>query len=228
MFLLNKNQQGNPTPDSFNLAAERASMSVFMKRYGNPQEYQPGRPVPRIAYQATQKISDDLRPFIKETAITVDSRGRGPIPDDYVHLSSLKYRYYENPDTCTTTDPTIVPNDRKIVVLPDDKLSDRLTSSLLPVNKMYPICTIRDTYYQFYPTNIGRVIMVYLRIPAVPKWGYSTTSGEPTYDAATSTDLEWPDEMMNELTVAALAFMGVYLREADVFQAADKFMKEGV
>ena len=65
-FVSNKEQSGYVKPSEFNLAIDRAQMQLFMERYNNPAEYQPGRPVPRVAYQQTQKISDDLRPFIKK------------------------------------------------------------------------------------------------------------------------------------------------------------------
>ena len=60
-FVANKEQSGYIKPDEFNLVADRAQMQFFMERYNNPAEYQPGRPIPRVAFQQSQKVSDDLR-----------------------------------------------------------------------------------------------------------------------------------------------------------------------
>ena len=61
--------------------------------YNNPAEYQAGRPIPRVAYQQTQKISDDLRMFIKRVMLPINSDGMMNHPDDYMHFSKATYRY---------------------------------------------------------------------------------------------------------------------------------------
>ena len=94
-FCANKSQAGsNPTPTKFNLAVKRAQMEWVMERYGNPNTYQPGRPVPRIAYQQTQKITDDLKFLLsKPTPLQIDKDGKAVYPSDYLHMSSVRYKY---------------------------------------------------------------------------------------------------------------------------------------
>ena len=91
-FVANKEQSGFIKPTEFNLAVDRAQMQLFMERYNNPAEYQPGRPIPRVAYQQTQKISDDLREFIRRVNITKT----GTVflyPNDYIHFSKANHTF---------------------------------------------------------------------------------------------------------------------------------------
>ena len=64
-FVLNKEVSGYVSPTDIDRALDRAQMSKFVELYGNPKGYQPGRPIPPIAYGMTQKIADDLRKFKK-------------------------------------------------------------------------------------------------------------------------------------------------------------------
>ena len=97
-FVSNKEQSGYVKPSEFNIAVDRAQMQLFMERYNNPAEYQPGRPIPRVAYQQTQKISDDLRMFIKRVTLPINSNGMMNYPDDYIHFSKATYRYLSEID----------------------------------------------------------------------------------------------------------------------------------
>ena len=65
-FIANKESSGaHMGPDEFNELLPRAQDDFFIKRYGVPEDYQPGRPFPRQAFELTQKILDDLRPLKK-------------------------------------------------------------------------------------------------------------------------------------------------------------------
>ncbi len=59
---INKDQTGNTyRVDSFNVDLSFASMQIFNRCYGLPEQYMFGQPFPAISYEATQKISDSLR-----------------------------------------------------------------------------------------------------------------------------------------------------------------------
>lgn len=228
-LLINKNQGGNPTPSGFNSAMQQASWELFVKRYGTPAEYQPGRPISRVHWQATQKVTDDMKQFLRQSWLAVGADGRMAYPSDYVHVSSIRYRYYENPDVCTPSAQTnVVPTYVKVAILSDDTVAGRLSSSLIHVNKKKPICSFYDGYVQYYPTDLRMVNFNYLRSPAVPVWGYTLVSGRPVYDPATSVDPEWPDEVMNELALMTCQFLGVYLKDGEVTQWTQYKLNEGV
>ena len=243
-FVANKEQSGFIKPSEFNLAADRAQMQFFMERYGNPAEYQPGRPIPRIAYNQTQKVSDDLRVFIKRQAISVDNNGIMLYPEDYLHFSSATYHFVEQPvrteipdencDDCpgkttSTVDVGEIKN-HSITVRPvdDSELSYLLGSSIVFPDEKHPVLTFYEEGVQYHPKNINAVDFVYLRRPRVPLWAFTTTNGRPVYDSTNSIDLEWPEQVFNEIAVRILSFIGVNLREGELTQYSEGKRQTGI
>ena len=244
-FVANKEQSGFIKPSEFNLAADRAQMQFFMERYGNPAEYQPGRPVPRIAYNQTQKISDDLREFIRRQTISVDINGIMLYPEDYLHFSSATYHFIEQPVRTETSDdncddcpgPSTVTVDvgeiknHSVTVRPvdDSELSYLLGSSIVSPDEKHPVLAFYQEGVQYHPKTISAVDFVYLRRPVAPEWSFTTnTNGRPIYDASTSVDLEWPEQVFNEIAVRILAFVGINLREADLAQYSEGKRQTGI
>ena len=99
-FALNKEISGYVSPSDIDKAIDRAQMSKFVELVGNPKGYQPGRPIPPIAYGLTQKISDDLRFFKKRQQFTATSSGiinlnaatefnNLSVAPDYLHLVGM-------------------------------------------------------------------------------------------------------------------------------------------
>lgn len=217
--LANKNQKGFLNGDDFNVYAERAHMEEFMDRYGNPKEYQPGQPIPRIAYEVTQKITDDMRVFKKLITLPIDKFGKSAYPVDYVHLSSVRYRLIK-----ASGDEKEV----EVDVIPDDKLGGRLSSDIVNPSKKYPICTLYDTYMQFYPKNLAGVKFTYLRQPTVPKWAFTFVDGREIYDPDNSVDFDFPDTVHNSISIKILSYLGINLREAEIVQYAEAKDQSGI
>ena len=60
-FISNKEQSGNNyTPEQFNMLVKRAVEDIQRWLIGLEAQYQPGAPVPAVAYEVTQKVKDDL------------------------------------------------------------------------------------------------------------------------------------------------------------------------
>ena len=244
-FVANKEQSGFIKPSEFNLAADRAQMQFFMERYGNPAEYQPGRAVPRIAYSQTQKISDDLREFIRRETISVDSNGIMQYPEDYLHFSSATYHFIEqavrtetpdeNCDDCpgkttVTVDVGEIKN-HSVTVRPvdDSELSYLLGSSIVSPDEKHPVLAFYQEGIQYHPKTISAVDFVYLRRPLAPLWAFTTgTTGRPVYDSLNSIDLEWPEQVFNEIAVRILSFVGVNLREGELTQYSEGKRQTGI
>ena len=99
VFILNKETTGYVSHSDIDAALDRGQMSKFMELYSNPKQYQPGRPVPPIAYGQTQKISDDLRYFKMRRQFETQNdgvldlgnfmSGIGPANPEYLHLLGL-------------------------------------------------------------------------------------------------------------------------------------------
>tara|TARA_R100000008_G_scaffold26150_1_gene14217 strand:- start:969 stop:1718 length:750 start_codon:yes stop_codon:yes gene_type:complete len=237
-FIANKEQSGFITPEEFNLVADRAQMQFFMERYNNPAEYQPGRPVPRVAYQQTQKVSDDLREFITRITLNVPATGLTPYPGNYVHFSSATNPYAEttvtddaNCEGCKTegtTTSNVVAKMAAVRPIDDNELQKIFSSNIVYPDAAHPILVFYDNGMQFYPIDIGLIQLTYLRRPVAPIWGFTLVNGRPVYAPANSVDLEWPEQVFNEIAIRMLAFIGINLREADLAQYSETKRQTGV
>lgn len=216
--LANKSQRGFIPSAKFNRYAERAQIEVFMQRYGNPHNYRAGYPVAAMGYGQSQKIHDDLRPFIRPGILNLDAHGQAWYPKDYVHLSSLNYQLTDKEEH------------RKVPVkvIGDDVLAYRLSSKLVQPTLEHPICVLYENYLQFYPEQMNGVNIVYLRQPTPPKWAYTLVSNREVYDAGNSVDWEFPDEVHNELCIKVLSYIGIRLREEELIQYAELKNKQGI
>jgi hypothetical protein len=237
-FIANKTQMGNIRPSDFNLAAWRALIEWFMDTYGNKNEYQPGRPVSRIAFQMTQKINDDLRMFVKPSKMIADNSGRLLYPDGvtvkdsdgnvlpaYVHASSMMVKYVKKSDC---GDTTLVDKYVPVSMVKDEKLSSYLSSDIVTPSMRFPICVFYDQYIQLYPAKSTPVSFTYLREPAKPNWAYTTVNGRPVYDAPNSTNIEAPEQAMNDILIRICAYVGINLREGELEQYAQLEKQQGI
>jgi len=231
LFVAKKSVAGaNPTPADFNLATERAFVEWVMERYSNPQQYRPGQPIPQMAWQQTQKISDDLGFLLENRTFTVPSTGRLSLPDGlsvrdidsavtpkYLHLSSVRSVYVTKRKSGALRSREI-----GVSVLRDNELASVLGSSIIEPTERFPVCAFYNTYVQFHPQNIGKVALTYLRTPEVPIWAYTLdTSGRPVYDPNNSIDIESPDSTHNEIAIKVLSYLGISIREPQLTQYAE-------
>jgi hypothetical protein len=204
----NKEQRGFISPSQFNDFVNRAVMESFMQK--------------SQVFQSTQKISDDLRPFIKRVPLDVNSEGQVLYPEDYVHLSSIKYVKVTQVGKQTIKKPI------ELFPLDDNELGYRLNSRIVEPTKDYPVMVYYDGFIQVYPIDLQRVEITYLRKPVEAVWAFTIVNGRPAYDAANSVDVEFPFEVYNELMVKILSYVGINLREAALVQYAETKNQQGI
>jgi hypothetical protein len=236
-FIAKKKQSGsNPTPSQFNLAVERSFLEWVMKRYGNPKEYQPGAPIPRIAYENTNKIKDDLRFLLERREFNASIGGRINVPDgvntydtegnlapEYLHLSSMRFDYVTQDE-----DGEITTTERDIDVLRDAEIGSVTNSKIVAPTVKSPACVFYSDYIQLYPKKPKRVIFTYLRVPVIPVWASTLVDGRPVYDPANSVDIESPDITHNEILMGTLQFLGISIREPELQMYAAQMKAEGI
>ena len=243
-FVANKEQSGFITPNEFNLATDRAQMQLFMERYNNPAEYQPGRPIPRVAYQQSQKISDDLRMFIKRVMLPINTDGMMNYPDDYIHFSKATYKYLSEIDLddssanagCVDCSSPVIGQsststiEKTVGVKPvdDGELNKLLSSSIVAPTIDYPILAFFEDGIQYYPKTLSSVELTYLHRPTVPFWDFTMVNQRPVYSPGTSVDLEWAEQVFNEIAIRILAFVGVNLRESELAQYSEGKRQTGI
>lgn len=225
-FIVRKNSTGGSIdPAQFNRIINRAQMTKFMRSYGNEQEYMPGKPIPRIAFQITQSVTDELKAFIENGNLILDSDGQVDYPDDYVHaIPGLGYKTSVNNANGVGTVLKYVP----IEIVDSQFEYYRLSSNIVNPTRTTPMCVFKGSYIQFYPKNIGPVFFPYLREPRQAVWGYTISSGRPVYDPTTSVDLEWPDVNINSIISLACGYIGISIKDADVMGYATGTYNQGV
>lgn len=251
----NKDQSGNTyNPQRFNSDLKVANLEMFNYLYGLPQTYQPGMPLPKIAFEITQRITDDLRALkvnmggddINDPGpLVVDQNGNAKYPPDYVHYSSMNYSYK---DGCKTDVKSPM-----IDVLTDAQWSSRINSVIKNKNvKKYPYCNFQANYIRFRPKDIQYVNFVYLRAPRTPFYDYYISSddsivflpsgtsrvlqpGEIGSEGQTSgvvfsktVELEWPEHVHPDFANLMLSYVADNLRSQLLKQSAELRKKAGI
>ncbi len=215
-FELNKHQSGNTlNQDEYNLSLAWANQQYFKTKYGLPEEYRPGQPLPTQAFQVTQKIIDDMRPFLLSKGgknlpqLAIDQNGFANYPSDYIHLSSIRF---EN---------------RPIQSVANDVLGDKLISPIVAPTKKYPICCFYNDYIQFYPTDLKFVDFDYIRMPVTPFWGVDIVNDEYVYNPNKSVQLEWPEQTHIDIANIILEYASVNLRDFQMTQISENRKDKG-
>jgi hypothetical protein len=229
-YITNKDFSGNiVTPDQFNMLIKVVNIDLFRRKYGLPEGYQPGRPIPNEYAEITQKNLDDMKAFkvfLKNVPVT---NGTVPYPTDYCHKMELTNNFTIKINKVDTILP------KGLEVLNESQLSSRLGNyTKRPVSRM-PICTFRSDAIYVWPFEISDIVpdpitqidMAYYRYPRTPEFVYSVTDGGLVYDAVNSTEVEWPQDEHLVLVRMLLNYIGINLREGDIVNYSEQKLKEG-
>jgi hypothetical protein len=209
------NAGGYITPAEKDLLLNRAQIQYFNKLYGNQNDYRYDRPVPKITYAVTEKISNSLSVFLSDpTALTIDSNGLVNTPTDLFQTVSITH--------------TISGVDYEITRVEQDRVANNLTSSIEAPDAKYPIYVQLRTKLQFYPKSLATATITYLKEPTDMVWGYTIVSGRPVYNSLTSVQPLWKDMDMNEIIYLALSYIGVNLKDPEVSQFANVKTQTGL
>lgn len=213
VFILNKETTGYVSHNDIDTAIDRGQMSKFMELYGNPKQYQPGRPIPPIAYGQTQKISDDLRFFKKREQFTSTSAGIIEFTNltEYLHLLGVYVVGTLNntpSNTYVVTDGTVAYSAgtssrtfaKPVKVVSEDQLADRLVSQVSAPSTTSPIGILGDSgnKIQLFPEVEHSGYIMYLSKPIKPLFSHvvdgrkivhNSTSSAATFTAGSTLTL---------------------------------------
>jgi hypothetical protein len=226
-YISNKEQSGNTiSPDNFNLLLRRGLDDLFKQRYGLPEEYQPGMPLPRMAYEVTQKMKDDLRMLKKTETLSVDANGQMLIPSDYVHYTRITYVYFVNNKENKKPDEKIV----GVEVIDDDKWDGRRTHPIkVPNKKKLIIANFNSDNVEYFPKDLGNIQFTYLKYPPTPVWAYTIDADDNVvYDPSNSINIELPAILTNDLTRIILSYIGINLREQGLVSYVEEIKAKGM
>ncbi|HAD96402.1 MAG TPA: hypothetical protein DCG19_03290 [Cryomorphaceae bacterium] len=200
---LNNVQWGHVSHELIDQALDEAQMTRFTNLYSDPQEYPSGpNPTPRIAFGKTQKIEDELSPFIQEINFdkTQTSSGILQYPSDYQHFLSI-----------------LVKNSSRIVrvkVMSENDLPMALSSQITTPTVARPVAIYNGKgRLQFFPEVPFEGRSYYLRRPTKPLFAYTLNNRTVTYDPANSTDLEWLDSSQTVIIQEAIKWLSNHLRD---------------
>jgi hypothetical protein len=166
--------------------------------------------LPAMAYEQTQYIIDTLSRFKVNKGgrdypvLLIDKNGQANLPVDYLHYSSITY------------------GKQPVEMLRDSQYQDRLNDSIKYPTKKDPICTIYGDYLQFQPTDMGAVNFVYLRLPETPVWGATIQNDEYVYSAALSTQFEYSDIDLTDISSMIVGYASTNIRDQFTKQTADQ------
>lgn len=217
-FVSNKYQSGAISADEINLAFKVVATELINVKIGIPEQYRPGAPFPNQAYDVTQKITDDLAPFINPNVpIARNNNGYFPKPTDYYAYSSLSYNYIVNSDNCNDN-PTST--QRFIEMVTDGELRIRLGNSIIPPDLRYPIARLTLAGFDIYPKQIKNVMLTYLKAPVPPVYGYDVINDEYVYNPNTSTQLDFPATLHTEFAMRVVRYLGINLKDMELEKSA--------
>jgi hypothetical protein len=208
-FIVKKsNAGGYVTPSEFNLLINRAQIQYFNKLYGNQNDYRYDRPVPKISYAVTEKISNSLSPFLSDkTTVTIDANGQCTTPTDMIQMVAVTKE--------------VSGKEYEITRVEQDRVANNLSSYYDAPDTEFPIYAQLRTKLQFYPKTLASASVIYLKKPTNMVWAFTTVSGRYVYDPLLSVQPLWSDVDMNEVMYIALSYIGVNLKDQEVSQFAN-------
>ena len=189
LFLKNQGQSRYYTPEEVIDALNRAVMDVYENHY-------------RI-FQQTQKITDELRVFMVDEDVDIDS-GFFSLPELYRHMTNMSA--YKSTDEVPSTQLT------------EGEWVKKKGSSYLPATTDYPFHRIFSDKVEVLPNTVSKVRMYYIKKPTKAVYAYTMVNGRPVFDEANSTDVEFPEFVHNHLVVQTLKYLGVPLKDAVLMQ----------
>lgn len=200
---------------------DTASLKQFKKKMGLPEEYQPGQPLPRQAYEVSPIISHDLEPFKVivghqdgDTRLTVDTDGFIELPDDYFYYSSMVH--------------AVDMIDKQLRLVPDEEFDKLVGDPLIAPNDRNPIANLQFGYIRVAPKTITEVAFTYLKRPTKPVYRTKTTNRYRQYDDVNSVEFEWDDINRFDILHLMLFDLGINLQRNDIVQYAQKHQQQGV
>jgi hypothetical protein len=215
-YIANKDYQGNVIePDRFAQLVKVVNMDLFKVKMGLPEDFKIGMPLSRQYLDANQTFTDETK-FLKERVpAQVVTTGVIAYPSDYFRFDAMTYGYQRNIDGT----PTVIPKIVNMLTVAD--YSDRAGNYTKQPTIKNPVCVTRNDGIYVYPITIVAVDFNYIKYPVEPVFAYNQEAGYITEDAGGSTQYEWPEILLMDLTRRILSYIGINLREKELQQYAE-------
>jgi len=220
-FIVNKDYGNIITPERFKMLIKVVNIDLFRQKYGIPEEYQPGRPIPNERADITLKNTDDLKAFKLRLPNRTVEDGVMLYPADYAHRDTVVYNYSKTINSVATSLP------RPVEILRESEFASREGNYTKRPTLQNPIGVMRVDGIHIRPITIASCDLNYYRFPADPEFVYTEEDGYFTYDSASSTEPEWGKDEHFTLTKMCLALIGVNLRIEEIVAYSEQKLKTG-
>ncbi len=226
-YIVRKNNGGYLNPSQFNMILHRAQMTKYNQLLGDLTG-STSASNPKAPVEFNKRVLEDMKQFTNPISISVDRSGQADYPGDYVRWIRFGYKTGKN---TPSGEPEVwyLP----IEVVDEEKEYYKLSSVIVQPTKQYPIVVFKNTYMQFYPTNLGKVQMTYLRQPVSPNWGYNLVNGRPVFAETggvngDSVNLNWPDISINDIVIRACSYIGISIKDQELIGYTQEKTREGL
>ena len=212
LAVANKQNFGYISPSDFNLYAKQAQLEIFEEyfyRYTTWMAKQNAKLSGSDYANIVQNLEEVIDTFSNVSLLTFISDNNFEFPTDGYYINTLRY------------------NDIEADRVSNGKILSLLSSNLTAPTYSYPAYVLNQNEISVYPVPpfgvIPAILAQYIRQPKDPKWTYINLSGgEPIFDqsAADYQDFELPLSDEPELVAKILKYVGISLRDKDVYSLA--------
>ena len=160
-------------------------------------------------YETSQKIRDELSPFLATSDITL-TLGVGVRPTDYWHKSAMI-------DTSSGV---------TVRILNDREFNRKRTQTITGPSASNPICKITNTQIIVLPVTTSQVTFTYLKTDT-PTIDLKSENGIQVYDSTGSTELLWGDDKFIDLVRIFIGYLSIPMTNEQLLQYTEaKLAKE--
>jgi hypothetical protein len=220
--ILDKDAQGNPTPEEFNLMFDMVQQKIFRGYFSdiNRDQNKENRGLSNPGYANLEHFdSTRIDRFLKaEKTVVPVSPGatfsRFTLPDDF-------YLLVEN--------SMITLSNRVIERLPAHMATHAVNSIAAP-SEIYPAHQlVENSAVRVYPNTVDFVAYDYIRKPKTPKWTYLTVNNNAFFNPAATDfqDFELHPSEFSNIVIELCSLFGIHLREAQVMNVFEVLKQQG-
>jgi hypothetical protein len=220
LAIINKENRGFVTPEEFNRFAKMAQLEILEQTF-----YEYARSLVKMNQRTSNSEYADIPKNLREKidlfskTDSISGNSIGAVTDPYIYpLPSDLYRL-EN----------VYLNGNEVTEVPKKSIFLLNNSNLSAPSTTYPVYTRSQNNLYLYPISISSDIDVYyIRKPLDPKWTYTVVNNNPLFNpsAADYQDFEIHPSDEPKLIIKILSYMGVSIREQDIFTVAESMDNE--
>jgi hypothetical protein len=106
-----------------------------------------------------------------------------------------------------------------------DKLYAYINNPIDTPTLTEPIYTEIGSNFKFFPNTLTSAKIIYFKQPVDAAWVPLT--GTLTYNPSASTQLEWPDNDLNDIIYRTIGIIGINLKDGDLVRASLTVKNDG-